>query len=293
MGAALAEFEPYWITLNEPYCSAIVGYAEGKHAPGAREGHGALAAAHHLLLAHGLAAQALRPYGRGIGLTLNLSPMMAVSTSDADVTAARRRDLLHNRLFLDPVLRGAYPVDYDEVFGALTDRSFVRDGDLAVMSAPLDFLGVNYYYRNRVRAGSLQTGSTAAEIGVVTEHAVGLPLTQLNWPVEPAGLHATLLRLRDDYPNLPPVLITENGCAYAELDDQARIAFIAAHLQQVRRAQQDGVDIRGYFYWSLLDNLEWARGFEPRFGLVHVDYASQRRTPRASYHWLREQLAWR
>jgi beta-glucosidase len=287
---ALAEFEPAWITLNEPYCSAIVGYAEGKHAPGAREGHGALAAAHHLLLAHGLAVEVLRPYGRPIGVAVNLSPMVPVSTSDDDVAAARRRDLLHNRLFLDPLLRGRYPADYDEVFGGLTDRSFVDDGDLAVIGAPLDFLGVNYYYRNRVRAGSLATGPTAADIGVVTEHAVGLPLTQLNWPVEPEGLHATLARLHAEYPGLPPVYITENGCAYAELDDQPRIAFVAAHLAQVRRAIADGIDVSGYFYWSLLDNLEWARGYEPRFGLVHVDYATQARTPRASYTWLRDQL---
>ncbi|HEY7225565.1 MAG TPA: GH1 family beta-glucosidase [Micromonosporaceae bacterium] len=290
---ALAPFEPTWITLNEPYCSAIVGYAQGRHAPGAHEGHGALAAAHHLLLAHGLAVDVLRPYGLPIGVTLNLSPAVALSTSEDDLAAARRQDLLNNRLFLHPLLAGAYPDDYDDVWGSLTDRAFVRDGDHATIATPIDLLGVNYYFRIHVRAGSLRTGETAFDIGVVTRPPEGPARTMLDWPVEPSGLYDTLVGLRSAYPTLPPIYITENGCAYPDRagePDEARIGFVAEHLAAVRRAMADGVDVRGYFYWSLLDNFEWARGYNPRFGLVHVDYATQVRTPKASYHWLRAQL---
>jgi beta-glucosidase len=293
VGAALAEFEPYWITLNEPYCSAIIGYAQGRHAPGAKEGHGALAAVHHLLLGHGLAVPVLRDHGRGVGVTLNVSPIVPVSTSDGDRTAARRFDLVHNRNFLDPLLRGAYPDDYDEVLGSLTDRSFVRDGDLAAISTPLDFLGVNYYFRIHVGAGDLRTGQTPFDIGVITHVPDGPPRTMLDWPIEPHGLTEVLTGLRDTYPDLPPILITENGCAYPDRPNQpddARIAYLAQHLAALRTAMDDGVDVRGYFCWSLLDNFEWARGYDPRFGLVHVDYETQVRTPKASYHWLRAQL---
>jgi beta-glucosidase len=290
---ALTEFQPSWITLNEPYCSAIVGYAQGRHAPGAREGHGSLAAAHHLLLAHGLAIDVLRPYGQPVGVTLNFSPIVPLSASDDDRTAARRLDLVHNRIFLDPLLRGAYPDDYDEVLGSLTDRSFVRDGDLALIAAPVDFLGVNYYFRIHVAAGTLTTGDTPHDVGVVYGAPEGPARTMLDWPIEPDGLHETLVGLRDRYRDLPPIYITENGCAYPDRPgepDGARIEFVAEHLAALRRAISDGIDVRGYFYWSLLDNFEWARGYDPRFGLVHVDYQTQVRTPKASYHWLRTQL---
>ena len=293
VGSALATFEPRWITLNEPYCSAIVGYAQGRHAPGAREGHGALAAAHHLLLAHGLAVEVLRPYGQSVGVTLNVSPIVPLSTSDDDRVAARRLDLVHNRIFLDPLLRGAYPDDYDEVLGSLTDRSFVRASDLKIISTPIDFLGVNYYFRVHVEAGTLATGDTPHDIGVVYGGPEGPARTMLDWPIEPDGLYETLAGLRETYPDVPPIFITENGCACPDRPgepDEARIAYLADHLAALRRTMADGVDVRGYFVWSLLDNFEWARGYEPRFGLVHVDYETQVRTPKASYHWLRAQL---
>lgn len=285
---ALGEFRPYWITLNEPYCSAITGYAEGRHAPGAREGHGALAAAHHLLLGHGLAVPALRG-GSGVGLTLNMSPAVAATDSAADLAAARRQDLLVNRLFTEPVLGGVYPADAEAVWGHLTDFSFRRDGDLSTIAAPLDFLGVNYYYRVHVRAVG-EPGETAYDIGVSAFAPESVEQTGIGWPVEPEGLYTTLMGLRDRFEALPPVYVTENGCAFTDdpgLDDQGRIAFTAAHVEAVARAAADGVDLRGYFHWSLLDNFEWARGYAPRFGLVHVDYATQERTPRASYHWFR------
>jgi len=293
VGSALATFEPRWITLNEPYCSAIVGYAQGRHAPGAREGHGALAAAHHLLLAHGLAVEVLRPYGQSVGVTLNVSPIAPLSTSDDDRVAARRLDLVHNRIFLDPLLRGAYPDDYDEVLGSLTDRSFVRASDLKIISTPIDFLGVNYYFRVHVEAGTLATGDTPHDIGVVYGGPEGPARTMLDWPIEPDGLYETLAGLRETYPDVPPIFITENGCACPDRPgepDEARIAYLADHLAALRRTMADGVDVRGYFVWSLLDNFEWARGYDPRFGLVHVDYETQVRTPKASYHWLRAQL---
>jgi beta-glucosidase len=299
---ALAEFAPRWITLNEPYCSSITGYAEGRHAPGAHEGHGALAAAHHLLLGHGLAVPALRTARPElpVGVTLNMSPAVPATDAPTDHPAAARQDLLVNRLFTDPLLAGVYPAEAEQVWGELSDFSFVRDGDLATIAAPLDFLGINYYYRIHVRDATLPDGGparSAYQIGVESVTPDGARRTGLGWPIEPEGLHATLTGLRSRYPGLPPIYITENGCAYPDevgpdgsVDDRERIAFIEAHLDATARAIADGVDVRGYFHWSLLDNFEWARGYAPRFGLVHVDYATQVRTPKASFGWLRDRI---
>jgi beta-glucosidase len=294
---ALSGYDPAWITLNEPYCSAIVGYGEGRHAPGAREGHGALAAAHHLLLGHGLAVEQLRERGSGagVGITLNMSPAVPVSPSEADRAAADRQDLLVNRLFTDPVLGGVYPAGASELWGDLTDFSFVHDTDLATIAVPLDFLGVNYYYRVHVRDAPIGgPGRSAHDIGVAEVKPSDVDKTGLGWPIEPDGLYATLAGLRSRFPNLPPVYVTENGAAYLDeeppVDDQSRVTFITDHVAALRRAMADGVDVRGYFYWSLLDNFEWARGYAPRFGLVHVDYATQARTPKASYDWFRSMI---
>ncbi|GAA1768854.1 GH1 family beta-glucosidase [Luedemannella helvata] len=289
----------HWITLNEPYCSSITGYAEGRHAPGTREGHGALAAAHHLLLGHGLAVRELRQrVSAPVGVTLNMSPAVAATGSPADQAAARRQDLLVNRLFTEPLLGGRYPADAPEVWGDLTDFSFLVDGDLETVAAPLDFLGVNYYYRVHVRDSPLPAEGRAArsayQIGVEAFVPEAPQRTGIGWPIEPEGLYATLTGLRERYPALPPIYITENGCAYLDevgpdgrVDDAPRIGFTEAHLAAAARAIADGVDLRGYFHWSLLDNFEWARGYPPRFGLVHVDYDTQARTPKDSYHWLK------
>lgn len=283
--------------------SAIAGYAEGRHAPGAREGHGALAAAHHLLVGHGLAVEALRsvrPQAR-VGITLNLSPAVPATATAADEAAANRMDLLLNRQFTDPVLGGTYPDGFERLYAGVSDLSFRRPGDLELIGAPLDFLGVNYYYRIHAADVPYEQSDpvkrTANDIGVRSAPRPGVPLTDLGWPIEPQGLYDTLTGLAGRYPGLPPVYVTENGVAEVRDDpgaDPARIRFVAEHLAAAARAVTDaGVDLRGYFYWSLIDNFEWARGYGPRFGLAHVDYSTGTRTPRASYHWLREQLTLR
>ncbi|GAA3301995.1 beta-glucosidase [Dactylosporangium vinaceum] len=291
-----------WITLNEPYCSSIVGYAEGRHAPGATEGHGALAAAHHLLLGHGRAAAAIRAAAGArarVGITLNFSPVVAASDTDADRAAAQRLDAVLNRQFADPLLDGTYPEGFERLYAGVSDLSFRRDGDLEIIAAPLDFLGVNYYYRlHAVNAPLAQPDParrSAADIGVRTVPPPGVATTDLGWPIEPQGLFDTLTGLAARYPGLPPVYITENGCAELRETpepDPERMVFIAAHLAAAARAAaaDDRLELLGYFYWSLLDNFEWARGYGPRFGLAHVDYATGERTPKASYHWLRERL---
>jgi beta-glucosidase len=218
------------------------------------------------------------------------------SPSEADRAAAARQDLLVNRLFTDPVLAGVYPPEASALWGDLTDFSFVHDADLATISVPLDFLGVNYYYRVHVRDAPIGAADrTAHDIGVVEVKPSDVDKTGLGWPIEPDGLYATLAGLRSRFPTLPPVYVTENGAAYVDeeppVDDQGRITFIADHVAALRRAMADGVDVRGYFYWSLMDNFEWARGYAPRFGLVHVDYATQVRTPKASYDWFRSMMA--
>ncbi|GAA0248814.1 GH1 family beta-glucosidase [Saccharothrix mutabilis subsp. mutabilis] len=296
---ALGDLVTKWTTFNEPYVSSIVGYGEGRHAPGAREGHGALAAAHHLLLAHGLAVREMRGVeGHEFGIVLNQSPSVPVSASERDVAAARRHDLLLRRQFTDPLFGGRYPEDYEEVFAGVTDLSFRHDGDLAAIGVPLDYVGINYYYRQHVADAPHRDPDpatrTAIDIGIDTTRLPDVPRTAMNWPVEPAGLTETLLGLRDRYPDLPPVYLTENGCAYPDrpgFADQERIDYLRDHLAAAREAMTAGVDLRGYFVWSFLDNFEWAHGYKHRFGLVHVDYETQDRTPRASYHWYREVLA--
>jgi beta-glucosidase len=305
--AALADRVPLWGTLNEPYCSAFVGYSEGRHAPGAKEGHGALAAAHHLLVGHGLAIQAMRARGSGsqrLGITLNLSHVTPATAEAADVAAAARGELLHNRVFSDPILGGRWPAGERELWSPISDFDFRRDGDLELIGQPLDFLGVNNYYPSYAKHAPTADEDTehrvATEINVVENPPAQLPRTSMGWPVEPAGLGRLLRWLRDEYPGLPPIYITENGCAYPDeldadkqVEDPDRIAYLDRHLRAVHAAIADGVDVRGYFCWSLLDNFEWACGYAKRFGLVYVDYPAQLRIPKASYRWFREMIAGR
>ncbi|MGH3095396.1 MAG: GH1 family beta-glucosidase [Streptosporangiales bacterium] len=295
---ALGDRVPLWITLNEPYCTAFTGYAEGRHAPGAREGHGALAAAHHLMVAHGLAMRAMRAGRHGderFGIALNLNPVVPATGSQADADAAQRAELLSNRVFTDPVLAGRYPAGERELWGELTDFGFRRDGDLALAAEPLDFLGVNNYHpmyaKHAPTSDTDPTRRAATDIDVLPNPPAELDRTAMGWPVEADGLRRLLGWLAATYPELPPVYITENGAAYPDavvdgtVDDQERIRYLDAHLRAVRAAIDDGVDVRGYFCWSLLDNFEWSFGFSKRFGLVYVDYPTQRRISKTSYRW--------
>jgi beta-glucosidase len=271
-----------WITHNEPWVVAFLGHAEGVKAPGIRDWPTALRASHHLLLSHGWAVEALS--GRRVGITLNLAPVR----SD-DAAAAARMDGYLNRWFLDPVFRGWYPEDmvehYERRYGPF---DVVRDGDLAAISAPIDFLGINYYFPQRVRSDPTRQ---PLEISSVLPPP---PTTAMGWEVDPDGLHELLLRVRRDYGSVP-IYITENGAAFEDgpvvngtLEDPRRVDYLAAHLGALARAIADGVDVRRYFAWSMLDNFEWEHGYSKRFGLVYVDYATQRRVPKRSALWYRD-----
>jgi beta-glucosidase len=290
---ALGDRVTHWITLNEPYCSAMLGYYVGVHAPGRRHFPDFTKAAHHLLLGHGLATEQIRAHAARpaqVGITVN--PVVAQPFSDApeDVEAARRADALGTRLYLDPLVHGRYPEDLLADLAPHHARPPVQDGDLRTIAQPLDFLGVNYYFRTVVRPGDEPQGYRTVAL-------TDGPATAMPWEIHPQGLTDLLVRISREYPGLP-VYITENGAAFDDtraavdatgrIQDTERIAFLADHLRAVGRARSAGADVRGYFCWSLMDNFEWAYGYAKRFGLVHVDYATQRRTPKASAHWLRD-----
>jgi beta-glucosidase len=285
----------HWITLNEPVIHMAEGYSFGTHAPGRAMLLDALPAGHHQLLGHGLAAAALRGLGAGkVMITNNCTPVQPASDSPEDALAAEAYDAFHNGLFNDPVLTGRYP-DLTPV-GLPGDPPYVHDGDLEVIGAPIDALGVNYYNPTRIAAAAPGTG-----LPFSFRPIEGVPTTAFGWPVVPQGLRDLLLALRDRYgASLPPIFITENGCSNADevqpdgaVHDTARIAYLDGHLRALHEAIDAGVDVRGYFVWSLMDNFEWAEGYHQRFGLVHVDYATQQRTPKDSYHWLRAVLTTR
>ncbi|BAJ26623.1 MULTISPECIES: GH1 family beta-glucosidase [Kitasatospora] len=283
----LGDRVPAWTTLNEPFVHMVYGYALGIHAPGRTLMLDALPAAHHQLLAHGLAAAALRTRGREVLIANNLTPVRPASDAPEDRAAAEAYDALHNRLFTDPLLLGRYP-DLS-AYGVGPDlHGAVHDGDLALISrGGLDGLGVNYYNPTRIAAPT-DPGLPFAEAPIE-----GVPRTHFGWPVVPEGLYELLLTLRGRYGDaLPPITVTENGCSTdATLDDTPRIDYLAGHLDALARAATAGIDVRGYYTWSLLDNFEWGEGFGERFGLVHVDFATQRRTPKASFAWYRDLIA--
>ena len=279
-----------WITLNEPIVHMAQGYAFGTHAPGRELMFDALPVAHHQLLGHGLAVRALRAHGAAeVMITNNCTPVLPATGTDADLAAAAVYDGFHNRLFLDPVLTGEYP----PLVGPPAGAPYLRAGDLEIIATPLDALGVNYY--NPTRVAAAPEGSPLPFEMVPVE---GVPTTAFGWPVVPGGLRDLLTGLRDRYAGaLPPVYITESGCSTVDevtadgrIHDTARIDYLDGHLRALHRAIGEGVDVRGYFVWSLLDNFEWAEGYHQRFGLVRVDYDTQRRTPKDSFSWLRATL---
>ncbi|MFC8296989.1 GH1 family beta-glucosidase [Micromonospora orduensis] len=287
--ARLGDRVRLWITLNEPFVHMSMGYGMGVHAPGRMLLFDAFGVAHHQLLGHGLAVAALRARTTSpVAIANNYSPVRVLGDSDADRAAGAAYEALHNRLFTDPLLGRGYP----DLPGF--DPGLVRPGDLDTIAAPIDVLGVNYYNPTGVRAP--EEGSPLPFDLVPLD---GYPRTAFDWPVAPDGLRELLGWLRDTYGDgLPPIEITESGCAYDDVPDAdgqvvdpERIAYLDGHLRAVRAAIDDGVDVRGYFVWSLLDNWEWAEGFTKRFGLVHVDYTTQRRTPKSSYTWMRDVIA--
>lgn len=295
---ALGDGVARWTTINEPYCAAVLGYSAGIHAPGRRDPAAGAAAAHHLLLAHGLGVDALRaalPPGTPVGITLNPYPVVAVTDDERDLDAARRVDGIANRIWLEPLLRAAYPGDVLSDLAPLGFDAHVRDGDLDVIARPIDAVGLNYYRRHHVRhqpdgARERPLWLGSYDVGLVEPDG---PHTDGGWAVEPEGLREVLVAIAALDP--PPLYVDENGAAYDDapgpdgrVDDQRRIAFLRDHLAAAHAALGDGVDLRGYFAWTLLDNFEWAEGYAHRFGLVHVDHATLVRTPKASAAWYAE-----
>jgi beta-glucosidase len=294
----LADRIGLWITLNEPFVVTAFGYALGIHAPGKTLMIGALPTAHHQLLGHGLATAALRAAGAGqVMITNNYSPAWPASEGAADVAATRAYDILQNRLFTDPVLLGRYP-DLGAFGIGPEGLDCVRDGDLAAISAPVDGLGVNYYMPTRLSA-QRDAALPDSPLPFQMEPIPGYPVTAFGWPVVPAGLTELLTSLREWYGSAqPPVYITENGCSVADevtedgaVHDQARIDYVDGHLRAVHDAIAAGVDVRGYFQWTLLDNFEWSEGYHQRFGVIFTDFATQRRIPKDSFAWYRDLIA--
>ena len=288
VAARLGDRVRYWITHNEPWVYAWIGHAWGEHAPGLTSEPDAVAVAHHLLLGHGLAVNAIRQHvpDAQVGITLNLSHAYPASDSPEDEAATWRVDGEGNRWFLDPIFRGAYPADLLERNEQVAP--FVRDGDFDVMSTPIDFLGINNYFRFVVSAGS------AGPRFVQADHAA---LTDMGWEVYPEGLRRLLVRVAEDYAPAA-IYVTENGAAFGDVrvhdgrvHDPERVAYLESYIGAVGDAIADGAPVRGYFVWSLLDNFEWAHGFSKRFGIVYVDYPTLERVPKDSFYWYRDFIA--
>jgi len=271
-------------THNEPWVIATLGHETGNFAPGLKSRATAAQVSHHLLLSHGLAVRALRAEGSRarLGIVLNLAPVHAATDREPDLARARLEDGRLVRWYMDPLFRGAYPDDVLAFLGA--DAPRVEPGDMGAIAAPMDFLGINYYSRTVASAdGTWRAGGS------------GLALTDMGWEIYPPGLTELLLRLHRDW-RLPPLYVKENGAAFRDelvdgrVHDHERVAYLAAHIAAVGDALAQGVPMAGYMVWSLLDNFEWASGYAKRFGLVHVDYATQRRTMKDSALWYRDFL---
>jgi beta-glucosidase len=299
-----------WITLNEPWCSSWLGYGAGRHAPGIQDIGKAAAANHHLLLAHGLAVPILRSAisSAKVGITLNLGDHQPGSQHELDIAAAWRADGNLNRLFLEPVFHGKYPEDMLEHYrDAKPGFSVVRDGDLEIISQPLDFLGVNYYFPStvvdisrakeaRVAGYYVAPGEQFPDLRVRSLETPGRDKTAMDWEIGASGLTSLLIRIREEYTTLP-IYITENGAAFddyvdpnGDVKDNNRVAYLQEHISAVHDAIDAGVNVEGYFVWSLLDNFEWALGYSRRFGIVWVDFPSGARLKKASFEWYRDTI---
>ncbi|SNS54154.1 beta-glucosidase [Streptosporangium subroseum] len=302
--ARLGDRVQHWTTLNEPWVAAFLGYGNGVHAPGRREPAAAFRAAHHLLLGHGLAARALREAGaEEIGLALNLSPVItpaqvgdpAAVASLEDAEAVGRIDTLLTRQFLDPALRGEYPAELLAMIERNGGLAHIRDGDLEIINQPIEVIGINYYNPCVVESGPGQAADEAwpGSEDVRFCSVDDVPATAMGWPIVPNGLSRLLVRLADDYPEAG-LVITENGAAFEDVVEDGRVhdvgrtGYLDHHLRAVHAAIADGADVRGYLVWSLLDNFEWAYGYGRRFGIVHVDFDTQRRLFKDSALWYRE-----
>jgi len=310
MARELGDRVALWVTVNEPWCAAFLGYASGVHAPGRTEPGAALAAAHHLNLAHGLASQAIRAElgdHTPVSVALNLHVTCPVDPeSGADLEAVAQIDAVGNHVFLGPLLDGSYPTRLLRDTAHLTDWSFVRPGDLTTTRQRIDVLGVNYYSTQLARrwtgegpaprADGHGTSAASPWVGVedVELVAVPPPHTAMGWNIEPQALEELLLALDNAYPD-QPLMVTENGAAFDDavsadgrVHDTARVAYLHGHIAAVLRAREAGVDVRGYLAWSFLDNFEWAQGYTKRFGLVRVEPDTLARTPKDSALWYRE-----
>lgn len=287
-----------WLTHNEPWVVSMLGYAMGVHAPGRTETDGALAAAHHVLLSHGMAVRAMRESrhpDQKIGITLNLTHVSPASDSAEDRHAADLGMMFANTLFTDPVLAGRYPELARETYGHLSDFSFIQDGDLEITSTPIDHFGINYYTPQYAKAKPSDTPQeTLQDLPLEDASPADCERTDMGWMVEADGLRRLLVWLHETYPGMPTIVITENGRACADVvengqvHDPDRSRYITDHVAAVAQAVAEGVDVSGYYCWSLLDNFEWAEGYAKRFGLVHVDYETQRRTPKDSFYAYRQ-----
>ncbi|TQF13873.1 beta-glucosidase [Myxococcus llanfairpwllgwyngyllgogerychwyrndrobwllllantysiliogogogochensis] len=299
MSQKLGDRVSRWITHNEPWCISILGYANGEHAPGIKDWGQALATAHHVLLSHGQAVPVIRanvPRAE-VGVTLNLVPAEPASPSKEDQDACRAFDGGFNRWYLDPLYGKGYPrdvIDDHVAEGRLKSDTlpFVRQGDMADIAAPIDFLGVNYYNRGVIRSDRIPEAQNAPR----TVH-VSPEKTEMDWEVSPHGLTQLLVRLHQDY-KPGRLYVTENGAAYGttpdadgRVRDTKRVHYLRTHLEASLEAIKQGVPLKGYFAWSLLDNFEWAYGYQKRFGMVYVDYATQKRIPKDSAHLYRAVVA--
>lgn len=310
---ALGNRVDIWTTVNEPYCSAYLGYASGVHAPGRTEPEAALRAVHHLNLAHGLAARAIRnELGEStkISATLNLHVVRPADPNlPADVDAARRIDALANRAFTGPMLDGEYPADLLRDTSETSNWSFVQSGDLDLIRTRMDVLGVNYYSTNKVRhVPEGQERRAGGDGHGLSEHSPWInadsvefvqqlgPYTDMGWNIEPQGLTELLVDLSQRYPGTP-LMVTENGAAFPDevspdgrIHDRQRVDYFSSHIAAVGQAKKEGADVRGYFAWSLLDNFEWAEGYAKRFGIIYVNYDTQERVWKDSARWYQDFL---